>query len=311
MKRSLLFTSVLLGISTAFYGQQLENPGFENWEDAGTVIQEPVDWSSIKTSDAGDIINGAAPVVWDTGLVAHSGNFSVKLINKSAFGVIATGLVTNGRVHADFNPANGYIYTDTLDSRWNTPFHWRPDSIAGWFKYYPKGNDFGVVKVLLHVHDAKIPGPQDNWVGYAEYQTPNAVVNTWTRFSVPFTYYDEREPQWLLIMVYSGKGIDAIDSSYAYFDDLEIIYKNAGVDDFATQSSHMYAHNRNISLTFDSQEYYMNQPFELIDLTGRTVYSEKLTSAYITNLPVNIPEGIYVGVLKGKKGIYIQKLLIK
>ncbi|MEA3476620.1 MAG: hypothetical protein U9R60_00445, partial [Bacteroidota bacterium] len=42
--------------------QQFENPGFEDWEDAGTVIEEPTNWSSIKTSDAGQIINDAAPV---------------------------------------------------------------------------------------------------------------------------------------------------------------------------------------------------------------------------------------------------------
>ncbi len=100
--------------------QQFENPGFEDWEDAGTVIEEPTNWSSIKTSDAGQIINDAAPVVWAQSDDAHSGNYSLKLFNTAAFTIVASGTISNGRVHADFNPELGYVYTQHDDDRWHT-----------------------------------------------------------------------------------------------------------------------------------------------------------------------------------------------
>ena len=42
-------------------------------------------------------------------LDGHSGNYSLELINVSTFGVVANGTVTNGQVHADFDPNNGEI----------------------------------------------------------------------------------------------------------------------------------------------------------------------------------------------------------
>jgi hypothetical protein len=34
-----------------FFSQQIDNNGFENWENIGTSSEEPIDWSSTKTSD--------------------------------------------------------------------------------------------------------------------------------------------------------------------------------------------------------------------------------------------------------------------
>ena len=56
MKKNLLFIIILVS-SISLQGQQMQNASFEDWEDAGTVIDEPVNWSSIKTSDAGSLIN--------------------------------------------------------------------------------------------------------------------------------------------------------------------------------------------------------------------------------------------------------------
>mgnify|MGYP001554473288 CR=1 FL=1 len=63
----------LLTVHSLYAQQQFDNPGFEEWDDAGTVIDEPVNWSSIKTGDGGTIINDAAPVVWEQSTDAHSG----------------------------------------------------------------------------------------------------------------------------------------------------------------------------------------------------------------------------------------------
>ena len=34
---------------------QLENAGFEDWNNVGTATEEPLEWSSVKTSDGGTV----------------------------------------------------------------------------------------------------------------------------------------------------------------------------------------------------------------------------------------------------------------
>jgi len=111
MRKSILSVILIIAIPLwVFSQQQLQNPGFEEWEDAGTVRDEPVNWSSIKTSD-NDTLNTPAPVVWDISDDAHSGNYSIKLFNVRIWGIMATGILTNGIVHPSFIPDSGYVYT--------------------------------------------------------------------------------------------------------------------------------------------------------------------------------------------------------
>ena len=44
------------------YGQQLDNAGFEQWENVGSSDEEPIEWSSTKTSDNSSL-NALAPQV--------------------------------------------------------------------------------------------------------------------------------------------------------------------------------------------------------------------------------------------------------
>jgi len=92
MKQFLLIGILFFAVAFSLVAQQLSNPGFEAWEDAGTVADEPVKWSSIKTSDAGDFINNFAPVVWGQSADAHSGSYSLELTNVMSI-VLATGTI--------------------------------------------------------------------------------------------------------------------------------------------------------------------------------------------------------------------------
>lgn len=207
---------------------QAENPGFELWEDVGLNTDEPVDWSSIKTSDD-SFINGLAPYVWDKSTDAHSGNYSVKLFSAPILSIVAAGAITNGRVHANINPDLGYMYTDINDSRWNTPFAGKPDSIAVWLKYLPQGADTAQVKVILHTGTAKIPDPtMNNWVGSAFINVPET-TNGWMRFSAPIDYLNNTEPEYVLFVV-STAGTIATEGTIAYYDDFEFIYNPPKLD---------------------------------------------------------------------------------
>jgi len=142
-------------------------------------------------------------------------------------GLSANGLLTNGRVHADFDPELGYVYTNANDPRWNTPFVSRPDSLVGWYRFAPVGGDKGKVEVFLHkTGNCRIPENESNpnqLVATARYDILTA-QSQWTRFSVPFNYTSTDAPEYILSVVTSGDSTQAVVGSVAYFDDFELIY---------------------------------------------------------------------------------------
>ena len=221
----------LLSIAIAFTAnsqQQPENPGFENWEDVGLDVDEPVEWSSIKTSD-NSFLNGLAPYVWDQSTDAHSGSYSIKLFNTTIWTTVAAGTVTNGRVHSDMDPNNGYVFTDVNNSQWNTPLTDKPDSIAIWVKFSPEGGDVAQLKAVLHNGTAQIPDPaMTNWNALAQIDIPDE-ISTWTRFSAPFDYFNSNTSEYILFVLSSG-GASATDGSTVYFDDIELIYNPIVLD---------------------------------------------------------------------------------
>lgn len=313
MKSPLRFFILLsLMLPAFFYGQQLENPGFENWENAGTVKDEPVDWSTIKTCDDPWIASNA-PVTFDTCSDAHTGNYSLKLYNVKAFGIVATGAICNGRFHAEFDIDASYSYTDQSDPQWNTPFTSRPDSLTGWFKFFPKEDDAAQFKVILHVDECKLPenGTLPNWVGMAVHVTERGITYAdWTRFSVPFTYFDDRTPEYVLTVINSGDSTSAIDSSYMFVDDLQLIYPESGISNPGIPESFLIVAPDRLVVNFESEEKYLHQWFYLINVTGQTVLSRQLENNQVM-LPVNLPQGVYVAVLKSKTQQYVQKVMIR
>lgn len=308
----LVFFLISLMLPVAFYGQQIENPGFENWENAGTVKDEPVDWSTIKTSDDPGI-SSVAPVTFDRSEDAHGGNYSLKLYNVKVFGVVATGAITNGRFHAEYNLDSSYSFTQQDDPRWNTAFIARPDSLVGWFKFFPKGNDAAQFKVILHVDECKLPenGTFPNLVGMAVHVTEHGVTyDTWTRFSVPFTYYNDSTPEYLLVVINSGDSTAAADSSYMLVDDLKLIYGPSGIFNPGTPESFLISGDRRLSIMLEPAEEYLHQWFYLYDMTGQTILSKKLENNQVI-LPDGLPQGIYVAVLDGRNRQFVQKIMVR
>ena len=299
-------------LPVAFYGQQLENPGFENWEDAGTVKDEPVDWSTVKTSDDPGI-SSVAPVCFDRSEDAHTGNYSLKLYNVKVFGLIATGAITNGRFHAEFNLDSSYSFTQQDDPRWNTAFTARPDSLVGWFKFFPKEDDAAQFKVILHVDECKLPefGTMPNWVGMAVHVTERGVTyDTWTRFSVPFVYYNDSTPEYVLTVINSGDSTSAIDSSYLLVDDLQLIYGPSGISNPGIPESFLINSNGRLVLKLEPAEEYLHRWLYLYDMTGQTVLSKQLENEQVI-LPAGLPQGVYVAVLNGRNRQFVQKIMIR
>lgn len=316
MKRILVtFLAVIMlaGISAA--QSHLENPGFEAWDDVliggGDTIREPVDWSSLKTSDNPQM-STLAPVVCERSSEAHSGQYSIRLTNVVSFFVV-NGAATNGRVHPNITTSLAYMYTDTLNSAWNTPFTARPDSIAGWYKYAPQGDDSLQVKVTLHRGFGKAPDAEytDHWIGMAMYKSPINTGDDWVRFSAPFTYFDDDAPEYVLVILNSGNGFLPVAGSIANFDDLQMIYNSPQntLKDQETSSGFIYAvDNRYLVIAGMKQARF--QSAELHDLSGRLVWAGGVKADRIDLSSASVKKGIYLITLIGKSDVYTQKIVL-
>jgi hypothetical protein len=312
MKRLIPFIAIFFVFTpTVFHGQQIENPGFESWEAITSTISEPLEWNSIKTADD-EFIASVAPVTYDTSFDAHTGNYALKLYNVKAFGLIATGAICNGRFHAEFNLDDSYSYTDPTDAQWHTPITYRPDSLAGWFKYFPQEDDRAQFKVILHVGECKLPenGTLGNWIGMAVYNTTSSTTyENWTRFSVPFEYYSDGTPENLLCVINSGDSTDAAENSYLLVDDLELIYNNAGIHEHATEKEFLAVYPDHVIFTIPEHEY-QGSLLHIADLSGRILKSTRVTGQR-AGLPSGLETGIYLAVLQNKEKRYSQKILIR
>lgn len=314
MKKSisrLLFIMSIYTPALLFGQQQLPNPGFEAWEDAGTVRDEPVAWSSIKTSD-NEITNPAAPVVWNISDDAHSGNHSIYLENMETFGIVATGVLTNGRVHADFNPDSGYAFTQRDDEKWFTAFSEKPDSLVGWYKYYPVGGDQARVRAVLHIAEASLPERDTyaNFVADAHIQLPPDTVDEWTRFSVAFNYLNDWTPEYILLVLQAGYGTEAVAGSKVLYDDFELIYNNPGaVKEGNRIEYHIYYYQNKVYFKDIPLAYSKNSEFILLDLNGQIVF-EMNVDGMVIELDKTIQKGVYIGKLINKNRIITQKMFI-
>ena len=294
---------------------QLENPGFEEWDlilaSPLDTIREPAQWSSLKTSDD-SLVTPLAPVVCFRSNEAHSGDYSMRLWNRESF-LVANGIATNGRIHPNIIPALAFTYTDTAHEEWHTKFTSRPDSIAGWYMYDPKETDSLQVKVTLHRGYGKQPDDdwENNWIGVAEFKSGTNTAGNWVRFSVPFTYLSDSDPEYVLVVMSSGNAYDAKADSEAHFDDLEMIYNS-------TSARSNYEKNEGFIAVYGSRTLWIKdmdiagyEQIRLFNITGKLVWDSSIDSEWINISRAGLPQGIYVVSLQGPKKIFNQKVLLR
>jgi type IX secretion system substrate protein len=309
--RKIILSILILLIAGYGYCQQLENPGFEEWESIGADEDEPVNWSSIKTSDTPSL-NTLAPVVWGKSTDAHSGNYSLLLFNFyiSLINNVAAGTITNGQVHSDFNPDNGYVFTNQDDEKWHTQFTKRPDSVVGWFKCNPVEGDFGTVKFLLHTGYSALPGIDNNNIAIAYYELPTEEATEWTRFSAPFIYTSDNNPEYVLSVITSGNGTDALAGSTALFDDFEFIYNPSSIDEIT--DDHFVVYQKNNKLVVNLKNNNSNSyTFTLFDILGKPISSSSIIDEESNHIDISdVVPGIYIAVATESNTKYAKKILI-
>jgi hypothetical protein len=313
MKRNILVIIFALLIVPSLKAQnQIENPGFEDWETitVGSIdIEEPVNWSTIKTSD-NPTLSGLAPFNWEKSEDAHSGQYCIKLFNTSALGGIhVVGTMCNGQYHSLIQTELAYSFTNQEDPRWNTPFTARPDSIAFWMKYFPMEGDSLQFQALLHVDDCTLPPNSENegnQVAYTRCDLPGT-YEEWTRISLAFEYFDDRTPEYLLVIMTSGKGTTSIEGSYAYFDDLEIVGGQA-IQDNPLDNVNIHMNNGSLVISNMPQDLIKNANLEVLDLAGKLIWQTKINSNIVSLSAANFSAGMYLVKIRTAKYVVGRKI---
>jgi len=314
MKKVLLGFTALIFLTFGLNAQtQLENPGFEDWEaiDIGPV-PEPVNWNSLRTALPLNLAK-VSPAVWDSSTDAHSGKYSLYLYNVATFGIVAPGTITNERIFADLDPNKGYTFTEVDNPDFNMPLPHRPDSITGWFKCNPIiGADFGTIKAILHTDSTSAPATDtSNWVAVAYHEFPKVPVSEWTRFSVPFNYYTQDTPDYILIIITSGNGVTAVDGSEAWFDDLELIYNDGtDINEITANDLKVYVNNRTLTVYIDDK-HSSNVRLQVLDMTGRPVHSSEIATGLQNQIHLDVPTGVYIVVANIGSKVLTRKVLIR
>lgn len=305
MMKSLHIIFALLIINGTL-SQQLENSGFEQWENVGTGEEEPLSWSSTKTSDNSSL-NGLAPQVISRSTDAHTGTYAAKLVNKNVpfVNIVANGILTNGIVHTTTNPQDSYVYTDVNSSDHSQPFTSFPDSIVGWYKYAPQGNDVGNIQVLLHGSYGQLPvDASTSIIALAEFDF--SANSNWTRFSTPFIYYPTiNNPAYILCNISAGDSTQAVANSELKIDDLELIYNTTKIPDESTNSINVTYLNDH--LQFSNVVNEIN--YAIYNLQGQLMNIGKI-DRYNRNVSITLESGIYFIFIQSKDHHQSIKILV-
>ena len=305
MMKSLHIIFALLIINGTL-SQQLENSGFEQWENVGTGEEEPLSWSSTKTSDNSSL-NGLAPQVISRSTDAHTGSYAAKLVNKNVpfVNIVANGILTNGIIHTTTNPQDSYVYTDVNSSDHSQPFTSFPDSIVGWYKYAPQGNDVGNIQVLIHGSYGQLPiDASTSSIALAEFDF--SANSNWTRFSTPFIYYPTiNNPAYILCNISAGDSTQAVANSELKIDDLELIYNTTKITDESTNSINVTYLNDH--LQFSNVVNEIN--YAIYNLQGQLMNIGKIDK-YNRNVSITLESGIYFIFIQSKDHYQSIKILV-
>lgn len=215
----------------------ITNGSFESWTGSGSTI-EPTQWNSNKTG-GGQATNGPQTCFQES-TNPHSGTYCARVKTGLAFGiVVVNGSLATGRIEApSTNKSEGYIRTWAGNPDFGMTFTGRPDSLVFWYRYDSYSSDYPRVEARLHVGYAYAPeapvngnhpDSTQNIIARAAWtNVPNSDVTNWTRVSMPFTYVDNRTPEYILITTTSsGNQTGGSNNTTLWLDDFEAIYNPA------------------------------------------------------------------------------------
>lgn len=315
MKRLLLSSILLTSCFSVFSQHYVENGGFENWENEGTDLVEPVEWNSFRT--ASGALNSFAPndPIATKTTDAHSGQFAVKIETVSGpFGVIVNGNLTCGRINmGSTSPTNqsNHNWTVTSDTDFNQSIANTPDSIIAWVKYVPVGNDSAVISSQVHDDfDFEFPmntESENHGIAYAQIHIgPTA---NWTRLSIPYEYtgLSMNNPAYVLINIASSAipGGGEVGSTF-YVDDVQLKYNELSTN--SVNELPYSVHNTPEGVVVNLKSDDLGE-LEVVNITGQVVKTQRLNNK-LSLVSDDFQSGIYLFNIKTDKGTVTRKVFI-
>ncbi len=268
MKKIFTLASMFLFAGWAAMAQNaIPNPDMEAWSGGNptgwTTLNSFVPGSCTQGTSAGDFHGGASASILTT---KNAGTFGV------VPGTMATGTLD--------------IFTQQFTG--GVDFALRPDSLVGWYKYVPQGNDAGAtVNVFL------LRNSGNDTVGVGNFTALVAQPN-WTRFAVKVNYFLTGDPEKAIFIATSGQASGGIVDTKMYVDDLDLIYlPTVGISntDKGSISSYPNPVVDKVSFNLGSNNTAKVSIFNII---GGRVLDAKLSKENKTITIGHLPAGTYV-----------------
>ncbi len=264
--------------SLAAFGQQIDNGSMEEWDNLGSINEEPSNWNSFMTASGGLSLFASKQVEQSTDIRSGaSGMYSARVFSKSTIGIIANGNLTLGRINMGSSTpssTSNYNYTVTGNSDFSQQLNASPDSIVFWVKYNnSSSSDLARIKAIIH-DDFDYVDPMTT--ESETHVVADAALNfestdgSWVRKSIAFDYVGPATtPEYILVTfttnMIPGGGSDGDE---IFIDDIELIYSTSGISD--VQKSYWIAYNES-GLVF-SNDFEPDDIFCVFSTAGKQVH---------------------------------------
>lgn len=286
---SLIFI-IFFASSSVNAQQQINNSGFENWDNLGVATEEPADWNSFKSGYGPLILYASQQIKHSTQIRPGStGNYSCVIWSKSILSIVANGNVTTGQIHMGSSTAtdtSNYNISHTAQPAFSEALGNTPDSLVAWVRFKPAnagGSDSARIRASIHdTYEFRDPADAQSLTHLVGSAIKNfrSAYNQWERISIPFKYNGTAtSPDYILVSMTTNKtpgGGSGGDS--LYIDDLSLVYNDISVPEINHSSNLSVLVNENditISLSFEKPAVPV---IDIYNMNGQLVYSNKVSA---------------------------------
>jgi len=315
MKKFILFAFITFLSISFIKAQQINNSGFEDWQNLGAATEKPVSWNGFKNA-SGNYAYFVGQQIKRSSVhrPGSSGQYSILTWAKEiniGFIIVANGSFSTGQFNVgSMTPADpsNYTVTHMANPDFYQVLNANPDSIAFWVKFKPISASGDSARCSTIIHDAyDFKDPED--ANSTPHKVAEAIINfpstggSWIRIAKAFDYCGPAsDPQYIMATFATNKtpavghGGDSL-----YIDDVELIYNDVAVKPVSFENSLVYFFNNSI-ITKMQENINSNALMQVFNINGQLVGNYSLQNKTNNTFSVNIPSGVYIyRIINGEK----------
>lgn len=319
---TLFIIIILLASTSAIKAQQVNNSGFETWDNLGAATEEPTDWNSFKTG-TGTLSYLLSQQVKRSTVTrpGSTGMYSCVTWSKSTIGIVANGNFTTGQVNANsMTPSDPTNFNATVitNPAFSEAMTGQPDSLVAWVKFKPVGTGNDSARVSAIIHDSyNYIDPEDAASAPHRYGLCEKNFSTtngqWVRISTPFTYPGPATSAAFILITFTTNktpgGGTAADSLYV--DDLSLIYNPGGIPVVnKPEKYNVYTDASDLIIQASFQKPVKSE-ICIYNISGQLVYKTQVNSALVSeHVALNtMNKGMYIVTITNEAGdMFSQKI---